>query len=222
MSNILCVAVHPDDETLGCGGLLLRNKAEGGSIHWLLLTALPGDREETAPVAAAQQRCIDDVGAMYGFDSVHQCRFPSAALDRLPASDLVQAMGAVVREVRPDTIVLPFMHDVHGDHRCAFEAGYSCTKQFRYPSVRRVLMMETPSETDFAPAVPERRFSPNFFVDISVHFARKMEILARYGQELGEHPFPRSLRGVEALATVRGAACGRQYAEGFMLLKEIC
>ena len=29
MSKVLVLAVHPDDETLGCGGTLLRHKAKG-------------------------------------------------------------------------------------------------------------------------------------------------------------------------------------------------
>ena len=42
-----------------------------------------------------------------------------------------------------------------------------------------------------------------------------------YEDEIGEHPFPRSLRNIEAQATCRGATSGCLYAESFMLLKEI-
>lgn len=38
MNRVLCVAVHPDDETLGCGGTLLKHKAQGDEIYWLFLT----------------------------------------------------------------------------------------------------------------------------------------------------------------------------------------
>jgi len=39
MDRVLIVAVHPDDETLGCGGTLLKHKANGDEIHWLICTA---------------------------------------------------------------------------------------------------------------------------------------------------------------------------------------
>ena len=39
--------------------------------------------------------------------------------------------------------------------------------------------------------------------------------------EIGKHPFPRSERNIRALATYRGATSGCDYAESFILLKEI-
>ena len=39
-NRILVVAAHPDDETLGCGGTLLKHKANGDKIHWLICTTL--------------------------------------------------------------------------------------------------------------------------------------------------------------------------------------
>lgn len=38
MMKVMVVAVHPDDETLGCGGTLLRHKAENDEIYWLIVT----------------------------------------------------------------------------------------------------------------------------------------------------------------------------------------
>ena len=42
-----------------------------------------------------------------------------------------------------------------------------------------------------------------------------------YESEIGEHPFPRSLRNIEALATYRGASVGVNYAEAFQIIKFI-
>jgi hypothetical protein len=58
-------------------------------------------------------------------------------------------------------------------------------------------------------------------VDISVHLDEKLRIAQLYDDELGEHPFPRSLENLRALATMRGATAGCRYAESFVLLKEI-
>lgn len=50
---------------------------------------------------------------------------------------------------------------------------------------------------------------------------RKIEIMNIYKNEIGSHPFPRSERNIRALATFRGATAGCEYAESFMILKEI-
>jgi len=82
-------------------------------------------------------------------------------------------------------------------------------------------MYECISETEFAPALTERAFIPNYFVDISPHLKEKLSIFEIYKSEIGEHPFPRSLRNIEALATFRGACIGVEYAEAFHLIKFI-
>lgn len=219
--KVLVVAVHPDDETLGCGGTLLRHVAAGDQVHWLLVTALREAEGWPAELVRERRETVVAVAAAYGMAAVHDLEFPAMGLDRIPVGELVAAIGMVVREVQPRTVYLPFAGDVHSDHRAAFAAAYSCTKAFRYPSVERVIMMETPSETDFAPPLPEGIFTPNLFVDITATLATKLEMLRLYGGEMGTHPFPRSERAVEALAVMRGAASGCEYAEAFMLLKEI-
>lgn len=217
MSNILMIAVHPDDETLGCGGTMLKHKESGDSIHWLICT-------ETSKGNAFYQTRVEEiqqVTALYNFDSVHQLGLKTMRVDEYSMSELVQKISAVINQVKPDEIYLPFNGDVHSDHRKIFEAAYSCTKSFRYPSIKKVLMVETLSETEFSPSTKQDAFIPNVFVDISQFFEKKMEIMKVYDSEIAEHPFPRSLRNLEALAVFRGATAGCEYAESFMLVKEI-
>jgi len=57
--------------------------------------------------------------------------------------------------------------------------------------------------------------------DISKYFHKKVKIIKIYESELAEHPFPRSLESIEALAKFRGSTSNCKYAESFMLLKEI-
>ncbi|MBK7735522.1 MAG: PIG-L family deacetylase [Chitinophagaceae bacterium] len=42
--KILVVAVHPDDETLGCGATLLRLGQMNKELHWLILTTSAGSK----------------------------------------------------------------------------------------------------------------------------------------------------------------------------------
>jgi len=218
--NILVVAIHPDDEVLGAGGSLLKHKAAGDRIHWLIVTqALPEDFGQDYVQKRSNE--IKAVANMFDFDSVHQLGLAAGKVDTLPMGELISKFGKVFKEVQPDTVYLPFAHDVHSDHRVSFDAAWSCCKPFRYPFVKRVLMMETPSETDQACPVQSSQFVANVYKDVSDHFARKLEIMRIYQSEMGEHPFPRSAVNLEAWATMRGASVGVQYAEAFMLLRDL-
>ena len=42
-----------------------------------------------------------------------------------------------------------------------------------------------------------------------------------YEGELKSHPFPRSKKNIEAFASYRGSTSGFEYAEAFMLIKEL-
>ena len=219
--KILVVAVHPDDETLGCGGALLKHRAAKDAIYWLIAT-------ETTEVAGFSQQQVDKrdkeidlVSKAYGFTKVFRLGVPTTEANQVPMKELVRRIAGIINEVKPDTIYLPFNFDVHSDHRSIFEAAYSCTKSFRFPFLRRVLMMETLSETEFSPATRDCGFIPNFFIDISAFMQRKLDIMKIYKNEIGKHPFPRNLNNIKALAHFRGAVAGCQYAESFVLLKQV-
>jgi hypothetical protein len=79
-------------------------------------------------------------------------------------------------------------------------------------------MYECVSETEFAAALPEKVFIPNYYVDISKYLHQKIDLMKIYSSEIGEHPFPRSARNMEALAIYRCAYAGVEFAEAFQLL----
>lgn len=216
-NKILAVAVHPDDETLGCGGTLLKHKSNGDEIHWLICTTI----DKNHSYYEKREVEIEQATKMYGFDSVSNLRLKTMQIDEYTMSELIGKISKVVSEVKPDILYLPFHGDVHSDHRKIFEAAFSCTKSFRYPFIKKIYMMEVLSETEFAPSLNSQSFIPNVFVDVSNFMDKKIEIMKVFESEITEHPFPRSERNLNALATFRGASCGCEYAESFVLLKEI-
>ncbi|QPH98686.1 PIG-L family deacetylase [Campylobacter concisus] len=216
-NKILVVAVHPDDETLGCGGTLLKHKHNGDKIYWLICTKI----DEGSDYYTTRENEIKRASDVYKFDGVFSLGLKTMRVDEYSMGELIGKVSKVINEVKPNIIYLPFRGDVHSDHRKIFEASYSCTKAFRYPFIKKIYMMETLSETEFAPSTKEDSFIPNSFVDISEYFEKKIEIMKIFKSEVAEHPFPRSEKNIRALAVLRGATCGCEYAESFMLLKEI-
>jgi len=221
MKSVLVVAVHPDDETLGCGGTLLKHKDNGDEIHWLIATDIKESEGVNRDVVKKREEEINKVKKLFDFSSVNKLGLSTTKVDEYSTSDLISKISSIINEVKPDIIYLPFHGDVHSDHKHIFDATYSCTKSFRYPFIKKIYMMEILSETEFSISTKEDSFVPNVFVDISEYMDRKIEAMKIYESEMGDHPFPRSERNLRALATYRGATSRCNYAESFMLIKEI-
>lgn len=221
MSKVLVLAVHPDDETIGCGGTLLRHKAEGDEIYWLIATNLSEESGFAKEKIRKREKEIDKIAGIYGFNGIYKLGIPTKKVDTFPKDELISKISKVLNEVKPSIIYLPFINDVHSDHRIISELTFSCTKTFRCPFVKKVLMMETISETEFAPSLKEMVFVPNHFVDISGFLDKKLEFIKVFKSEIDESPFPRNAENIRALALFRGSMAGCRYAESFMIVKYI-
>lgn len=215
----IVIAPHPDDEVLGVGGSLLRRKTEGATIAWLIVTGITAESGWDDEKIKKRADEIRQITALFGFDSVFELNFPTTQLDHVPIVDLVAAISNVFKTFEPEEVFVPHPSDVHTDHRVVFEAVASCTKWFRYPSVKRVLAYETLSETDFGLGTSQA-FRPNVFIDIEAHLSVKLQAMNIYASEVGDFPFPRSHEAIRALSTLRGAASGFNAAEAFELLRE--
>jgi LmbE family N-acetylglucosaminyl deacetylase len=218
----LVIAPHADDELLGCGGTLLRRTKDGGIVGWLLMTAITETDGWDSVRVANRALEIERVRQGLGIppSQFFALGFPTTKLDQLPLTNLIEKISIVIKNFKPEEILLPHPGDVHSDHGITFKAATACTKWFRYPSIRRILTYETLSETDFGIDPRHRCFNPNVFVDITCTLEEKVQLLGVYQSEMGEIPFPRSEQGIRALATIRGVQSGFMAAEGFCLLRE--
>jgi len=220
MSKICVVASHPDDETLGCGGTLLRHKDNRDELFWIIVTSMDVKNGWKKEQVEKRRKEIDCVNREYGFKKTFNLNLPTTRLDVIPMTDIIKLMGRIMQDVGPHTVYLPNFSDIHTDHKITFQAGYSCCKSFRYPTVSRVLMYETLSETEFALPIEGQVFAPNTFVDITKYFQKKTEIMKIYKSEVMESPYPRSIDTIKALAALRGSRIGKKYAEAFNLIYE--
>jgi len=216
--TILVVAPHPDDETLGCGGLLLKKRKAGARLFWLIVTEMASGTYAAEQIDLRKSE-IDRVRLAYDFEDVLFGHFPTTRLDAVPKGDLVANLSNIIRGIQPTEVFLPYGGDVHSDHQAVFEAGIACTKWFRQPSIERTYVYETLSETEQGIDPDRPGFRPNVFVDISEYLDRKVEIANIYGSEMSSHPFPRSEGSIRALAGFRGATAGFVAAEAFILLR---
>ena len=222
MSNaVLCISVHPDDETLACGGAILKHRENGDEVYWLILTDVYERDGWSSGFVQARHEEIRDISEIYGFVRTVELGLSTMMLDTIPRNEIIKKISGIISDVKPQILFCPNRTDIHSDHRVAFDCIMSATKSFNHQNLKRVLMYECISETEFAPPLPENSFQPNCFIDISKYLEEKIRIMKIYSTEMKSHPFPRSEKNIRALATFRGAQCGVEYAEGFMILKDI-
>jgi LmbE family N-acetylglucosaminyl deacetylase len=218
--NVLAVAAHADDETLGCGGTLLRHRRREDAVHWLVVSdPQPGARWSPETLARKETQ-LELVADAYGVRELTRLGHPAGRLDAVEVADLMEGVAAVIAKAQPEIIYVVAPGDAHTDHLATFRACLSVLKPFhlQHLGVRYVLAYETLSSTEAA-AVPA--FAPNVHIDVSEWLERKLEVMAMYATEVQPEPLPRSPSAIRALARFRGATIGVEYAEALMLVRAI-
>lgn len=221
MKNVIVISAHPDDEVLGCGGTLIKHRESGDKIDWLITTNINVNQGFSPSRVKSRLDEIIEIESKLKINKTYKLNYPTMSLSDETLIEMIPKISEVFKESKPEIIYVLNRSDAHSDHFITFKAVMACTKSFRYPFIKQVLMYECISETEFGAALPENHFLPTYFVDISPFLKEKLDLMAIYDSEVGEHPFPRSYRNIEALSIFRGASVGVEYAEAFQVLKWI-
>jgi LmbE family N-acetylglucosaminyl deacetylase len=203
--NVLVLAPHPDDETIGCGGSLCLHAAKGDHIAVVFLTSgelglkhLP--REEAWKVRENEARAAAKILNIQEL-SFLRCR------DWELNDDLSQALDRlrpIIAREHPDIIYLPHPQEWHPDHKAT--AGIA--QELKLNANLRGYEVWTPLQEH------------DEVIDISSVWDRKMSALRCHASQLSTWPYERAMHG---LAQFRGAMAGRcEFAEVFKKLSLAC
>ena len=218
----LVIGPHPDDELLGCGGTLIKKRDSKNILGWILVTNISEDKNWNSYKVKERQSEIETVRKELGIkdQNFFSLGYPTCTLDSVSLSNLIKKISEAINLFQPEEIFLPHPGDAHSDHKVTFEASIVCTKWFRYPFIRRILTYNTISETELGINPVNRKFEPNFFVNISEQIEEKISLINTYKSEIKKHPFPRSNEAIIAQAKLFGSYMGVDSAEAFQLIRE--
>ena len=218
--KILIIAPHPDDEILGCGGIIAKNIAEENEVYIAIVTS--GQAPLFNPEDDKVDRdCCLNAHKLLGVKKTFFLDLPAAMLDSVPRYKLNGSIAKVVIEVMPDEIYIPHIGDMHFDHKLINEACMVAVRPRSEKCVKRVYAYETLSETEWDIPSTTNFFMPNVYVDISDYIDKKIAAMKEYKEQIMEYPSPRSEEGIKSLAMTRGMTVNKKYAESFMLIREI-
>ncbi|MDB4477323.1 PIG-L family deacetylase [Rhodopirellula sp.] len=219
MQQVLIIAAHSDDETLGCGGTIARHIAQGDELSVIFMTNGVGSRtQHSTECITNRAKATDAAMEILGVKTHRSFDFPDNALDTVPLLEITKAIEEICNEWGiPKIVYTHCPHDLNIDHRTVYEATMTCFRPQPSNGNRpeQILTYEVLSSTGWRSNATPMPFLPNYFVDITDHIATKMKALDAYAEEMRPWPHARSLQAVEALAQVRGSHVGLKYAEAF-------
>jgi len=215
---ILAIAAHRDDVEQTCGGTLLKMAARGHLTGILDLTqgelGTRGTAQERAREAEEAARILR-VGWRRALD-IPDGRVENTWENRLK-------IARVIRETRPQVVILPYWQGRHPDHYTASVLGYeACFLAGLAKLEVDGLARHRPFKIVYATLYYDVR--PTFVVDITEQFEARLESILAYksqftDQEAGRGLFPAQAEireRVEAMARFYGLLAGVKYAEPFV------
>lgn len=218
--NILVVAPHPDDEVLGCGGIMKKFSARGDQVFVLIITRGKPEKYSERKVLKVRSEATS-AHKILGVKDTRFLDFPAPDLDRVSLAAISEAIFGVICELKIDTLFLPHRGDIHHDHKIVFNAGLVASRPVNEYFVKRIYSYETVSETEWAAPYCDEAFIPTYFVDVSKELVDKMNAFSTFQSQIRPFPSSRSLENIEALAKFRGATVGVPRAEAFMAIRII-
>ena len=224
--KLLIIAPHPDDEVIGCGGMIKKIKEAGGRVYVLFLTV--GDTRDFTKkgLSTAKERGTeikkvakylkyDDYELVFAGNDFH---LKLDLLGQKKLMDVIERESRVSLEaVSPTVVAFPSPISYNQDHRTTALAAHAALRpaaQNRKHFVKTVLSYESPADIWNT----KNEFEPNFFVPLSrSELQAKIRALKLYKCQLRDLPNLRSPKTLFDLAAIRGALFGCELAEAYKI-----
>lgn len=202
--KILVLAPHTDDGELGCGGTIAKLTEMNRAVYYAAFSTARHSLPPEFPrdtlkveVAAATARLGVEPSRLRVYD--YEVRKLSYS-----RQEVLEDLVSLKREIDPDLVLMPCLHDIHQDHATIANEGLRAFKD------RTILGYEL--------IWNNLSFQTECFVRLTEnHIQCKIEALAEYRSQLGKiYVSPDFIR---SLARTRGVQIGAEFAECFEVVR---
>ena len=203
--RILVVAPHPDDEVIGCGGLLARAHREGKETTVVVVAVEDDDRQKELE-AAAIRLGVTNLASLW----------KKPFIDDLDDHTIVGRLDEMLDLYRPDLVLVPSLAGYHQEHRRVASLAVSAMRPGGGRSVGHapasVWYYEAPADV----SSPTGTSSPTITVSLTRDdLDAKIDAMRCHASQVRPSPSERSLDALEALAILRGAQVGVPLGEAY-------
>ncbi len=121
---VLALAAHPDDEVIGCGGMLAWHVGRGHPVTVVHMTdGAKGDPDgKFDDIASVRRAEGEQILARMGIHDLRSWGLPDGELPE-HRDEVVRRLRALVEELQPRTLYSFFFTEGHRDHRLVAEAA---------------------------------------------------------------------------------------------------
>jgi len=200
--NVLVLAPHPDDETIGCGGSVCLHARRGDRVTVVFLTSgelglkdLPARRAR-----AVREREAQAAAKRLGIARLHFLRHPDWFLGEHITAAARDLRPILLRE-QPDLVYAPHEADAHPDHQATLSVLRSAARRTKIACAVRAYEVWTPLAAF------------DHVEDISRVMTTKLAALREHRSQLSEFDYLRAVRGLNAFRGELAARC--RFAEAF-------
>ena len=123
--NILIIAAHPDDETIGCAGTIRRHITRGDDVYAISFTDGVSSRHETITSSEEiedRRIAAKESANTLGFEWLAKGDYPDNKLDTVPLLELAKFIEQAKSKIKPSVIYTHSSADLNIDHRKVHEA----------------------------------------------------------------------------------------------------
>lgn len=203
MNNVLVLAPHIDDESLGCGATISKFVEEGKTVRVVAFSK--------AGISLPDGFTEDDITNEF-FEALkilgchgNICNYPTRDFD-LNRQDILDTMIYMKEQENPDLVICPSLNDMHQDHQViAQEAARAFwnTTILSFESVRKC-----------------KRFEATAFIRTSFQqMTRKLEAVQCYKSQIEKEFFPGDPSCLLNQGRLRGLQAGSQFAEAYEVIQ---
>ncbi|GAA4753467.1 PIG-L deacetylase family protein [Flavisolibacter ginsenosidimutans] len=203
--KILILAPHTDDGELGCGGTICK-LIDNNEVYYVAFSAC----QKSVPPPFDSEVLLKEVKAATSVLGIKKENLILLDYDvrtfNYRRQDILDDILKIKKQLSPDIVFMPSIHDIHQDHFTITNEGI---RAFKFSSV---LCYE----------LPWNNFTFNtswFFKLQDKHLETKCKALAEYKSQ-AHRPYAND-DFITSLAKVRGIQSGHKYAEAFEVVRWI-
>ncbi len=220
--DALAIAAHPDDIEITCGGLLINMSKQGRKTGALDLT-----RGEMGTFGTQADRDAEAItaGEIMGLTYRNNLSMADSAVEYNQENKL--KIAQVIRDTKPELIILPHWEQRHPDHLACTKLGYDACFLSGLKKINLTGEPHRPRKIVYISYSRTADFS--FLVDISDSFKQKCDTVRAYKSQFDQpekakrifQPGIDVFDYMETKAKFLGQIAGVKYAESYFIKESI-